>query len=1011
VRKTDDGGRRLQSKSEHDPQPADEVAIKLLGGFAAVRGGEPVDPAVWRLRKGRELVKLLALAPKHRLHREQLMDVLWPDLDPTAAANNLHQVVHVARRALGSGAIELREDLLTLRASVDVDDFEDAAVQARRAGSSSANRAAMSLYGGELLPENRYDDWARPRREEIEQLRGELEAEDGASEGDRLAGLPPQASSFVGRGHELRELLSLVGRTRLLTLAGSGGSGKTRLALELARETGGAYTHGEAFVELASVADDRLVATAVAAALDVQALPGRSALEGIADFLCSRTLLLVLDNCEHVLLATAELVDALLRAAPKLTIIATSREPLRVAGEIVFRVPSMGIPDPGRRQSPEELLRYEAVQLLSDRAAAAVPEFSINSENAADIARICFRLDGLPLALELAAARIGALGTATLAERLDDSFRLLRSGSRVGPTRQQTLTATLQWSHDLLEDDERLLLRRLAVFAGGFELAAVETVCADQQLEADAVAETLARLVEKSLVMTEALGRTHRYRLLETVRLYALERLEEAGEKGTLSGRQADWAFLLAEPGDSPELDRESANLRAAYDVLLVNDPEQALAYGVALAPFWLRRIELQEGHARLAESLAAAPQRTAPRAQGLLTMSALDYRAGDLGCGAEHARESYEIARELGDAQAQWRALQRLGEIAVGYDDTPEALARLESARELAMQEGLAASQAVSIYSLGVTRWLFGDLAGAEALLIESAASFRLLAGSSERILSPLNIAEMRSSDPSGQPGLRIVFEETLQPFVEISCEAAIGYVLANQATIARVRDEFGRARDLLAEAGERFLKADDLRGQADVLVRRAYLELADGAPDPARECLEHALQLRRAMRDRRGIGMALLAVGLVETVSGDYARAEQPLADARRLFRRAGDRWGLVSSLWRTADLAIVRNRLDEAEAALQEARAVVEETERQGWIAVTLATLGEVARLRGEDEHASALFEKARDHYLAGGSEAGIAAMQERSQSLAKDRQRSRKVTAGRTAPTSTTKRRQS
>ncbi len=172
-----------------------------------------------------------------------------------------------------------------------------------------------------------------------------------------------------------------------------------------------------------------------------------------------------------MLLATAELVDALLRVAPELTIVATSREPLRVAGELVFRVPSMAIPDPEQRLAPEELLRYEAVQLLSDRARAAVPDFEVDEENAADIARICFRLDGLPLALELAAARIGALGTATLAERLDDSFKLLRSGSRVGPTRQQTLAATLQWSHELLEDDERLLLHRLAIFAGGFDLA------------------------------------------------------------------------------------------------------------------------------------------------------------------------------------------------------------------------------------------------------------------------------------------------------------------------------------------------------------------------------------------------------------------------------------------------------------------------------------------------------------------------------------------------------------
>ncbi len=941
------------------------------------------------------------------------MDALWPELDPAAAANNLHQVVHVARRALGADAITLHDELLTLSASVDVDEFEQAAEQARRAGSSGAFRAALSLYGGELLPENRYEDWAGARREELEQLRSELEAEIGASGSEvAVSGLPSQASSFVGRSHELRELLALLARTRLLTLAGTGGAGKTRLALALAREAESSYEHGAALVELASVADGRLVAAAVAAALDVGALPGRSAVDGLADYLGSRTLLLVIDNCEHVLHATAELTDALLRAAPDLTILTTSREPLRVAGEVVFRVPSMAIPDPDQPLSPEELLRYEAVRLLSERATAAVPEFTIDADNAADIARICFRLDGLPLALELAAARLGALGTATLAERLDDRFRVLRAGSRAGPTRQQTLAATLDWSHDLLDEDEKRLLRRLSVFAGGFELSAAEAVCTGDGLEPAAVVDVLARLVEKSLVSADSVGRGRRYRLLETVRMYAAERLGEAEEGAVLGERHARWALATAErEGDSPELDREAANLRAAHDALLARSPVDALRYCLALSPFWLRRIDLQEGHRRFTDSLVAAPERTSLRAAALLATSALDFRSGALACGATHAQESHEIADELGDPHARWRALQRLGEVAVSYDDATKALSLLTAARELARQEGFAAREAVSVYSLGVARWLLGDLAGAEALLVESAAAFRLLADSSERILSPLNIAEMRSSDPAGQPGLRIVFEETLLPFVEISCDTAIGYVLANQATIARVRDQLPRARELLGEAGERFERAADERGQADVLVRLAYLELAEAAPDRARECLHRALELRRGLRDRRGVGMALLAVGLVETASGDYARAEQPLAEARELFRRAGDRWGLVSSLWRTADLALARKRLDDAEAALLQARAVVGETDRQGWIAVTIATLAEVAQLRGDSERAVTLFEQARDHYLAGGADAEAAAMTARVQSVVKDRQRPRKVAADRTPRTATTKRRQS
>jgi predicted ATPase len=1005
------GGRRLQQKPGDQPRSTGDVAVKLPGVFPATAGGERLADSSWRLRKGRELVKLLALAPGHRLHREQLMDALWPGREPAAAANNLNQVVHAARRALGANVITLREELLTLHAGVDVDDFERAAAHARRAGTPGAYRAALSLYAGELLPENRYDDWAGPRREELDQLRVELEAElDALGSEDRPFSLPPQASSFVGRDHELRELKALLARTRLLTLAGTGGAGKTRLALELARETEDSYANGAALVELASVGEGQLVAAAAAAALDVGALPGRSPLDGLIDFLAPRALLLLLDNCEHVMASSAALVDSLLGAAPHVTIVATSREPLRVPGEVVFRVPSLAIPDPEHGLEAGELLRYEAVRLLTERAAAAAPGFEVDAENAADVARICFRLDGLPLALELAAARLGALGTATLAERLDDRFRLLRTGSRAAPTRQQTLAATLQWSHDLLVDDEKLLFRRLSAFAGGFELTAAEHVCPGDGLEAGAIVEVLARLVEKSLVGTEEEqgGRARRYQLLETVRLYAAARLEEAGERAALAERHARWALATVErEGDSPRLDREAANLRSAHEALR---PREALRYCIALLPFWLRRIDLEEAHRRLVETLLAVPERTELRATALLAASAIDYRAGMLACGAAHAQESYEIATELADSWARWRAMQRLAEIEVGYDHAASAVGLLEPARELARREGFPAAEAVSVYSLGVARWLLGDFAGSEELLTDSAASFRALAASPERIQSPLNIAEIRSGDHFRQPGLRIVFEETLQPFVEITCDAAVGYVLANQATIARLRGEPERARGLLDEAAARFARANDERGRADVLVRRAYLDLAQASPAAARASFEQALGLRRRMGDRRGVGLVLSGLGLAETLGGDHRRAEQRLAEARVLFRRAGDRWGLVSSLWRTADLALARERLDDAEAALEEARGVVGETERQGWIAVTFAMLAEVARLRGDAARAASLFGQARQRYLAAGDERGLAAVEQRMQSLAKERQSRRKEGRARTTRTAKTKRRQ-
>jgi len=1005
----------LQQTSTAQLATTGEVWIGLLGGFTAARSGEPLDETRWRLRKGRDLVKMLALAPGHHMHREQAMDALWPDRDPAAAANNLNQVVHAARRVLGPQAIELREELLTLHAGVDVDEFERGAAHARETGSPGAYRAALALYGGELLPENRYEDWARTRREELEELREELEAELGRLPPARAAigTLPTRTSSFIGREHELGELTALLRSSRLLTLAGAGGAGKTRLALELARRSESEYADGAALVELAGVQEGSLVVNAAAAVFEVASVPGRSPLEGIVEYLAPRTALLVLDNCEHLLAASAALCDELLRGAPRLTILATTREPLRADGEVVFRVPSLAIADPERIYAPEELTRYEAVRLFADRAAAAVPGFKLDDENASDVARICFRLDGLPLALELAAARLGGLGTNALAERLDDRFRLLRTDSRPAPTRQQTLLATLQWSHDLLNAPEQVLLRRLSVFAGGFELSAVETVCADAQLPLETVADVLARLVEKSLVSTDGTSRVPRYQLLESVRMYAGERLAEAGERARFAERHALWALALAErEGDHAGLDREVANLRAAHHSL---PPEQRLRYCVSLLALWLRRIDLEEAHKRFTEALEGVPEPVPERAEALLAVSAIDYRAGRLTCGEAHVRESQEIADGLAATGLQsatglqWRTLQRLGEFAIARDMTAVAEKRFELARRLARREGSPAEEAVSVYSLGVARRSVGDLDGAEQLIAASADSLRSLASDGDSILSPLNISETRPGELSAPLTLRNVFEETLQPFLKISLEAALSYVLVNQATIARLRGEHERAHLLLDEADALFGRAGDRRGLAAVLVGRAYLELATRSPGLAREHLEGALEARRQLGDRRGAGMVMVGLGLVGIQGGDLDLAEQQLGQARELFRRAGDRWGLVSSLWRTAELAEVRGRLDDARDALDTARAVVDTTERQGWIDVTTAMQAEVSALRGEDARARALFEQAREGYLKAGHQGAAAEVERVAQRTVKGTQSRRKERARITERAATTNQR--
>ncbi len=576
-------------------------------------------------------------------------------------------------------------------------EFERSAAEAHRKATPATYRAALALYRGELLPENRYDDWVEDRREELAELASTLDSGTSAvaSNGDYQApSLPSDTSSFVGRERELADLSTLLAGTRLLTLVGTGGVGKTTLALALARGAWATYAGGAALVELGVLSDPALVPEAVAAALDVHALSGQSPLDAVIEYLsanrcwwCSTTA----STCWRARPASPRSCSAGRRT---LAILATSREPLAVPGEVVFRVPSLDIPDPEHGLTPDQLLGYEAVRLFIDRARAAVPGFELDDHNALDIARICFRLDGLPLALELAAGRLGALGPEVIAERLDDRFRLLRSSGHASPTRQHTLAATLDWSHDLLDEQERALFRRLAAFGGSFDLQAVETVCPDDAVPVEEIPDLFARLVEKSLVaIDEGWPRERRYRLLETVRMYAEDRLTEADEWRSLRDAHAQWALALAEEQrGSPRLDRDAANLRTALDTLLERRPGDALRLCTALLPFWMRRIDLVEARRRFDRVLAIATERSTARARTLLAAASIELRSGAIARGHALAQESYALAAEIGDAQSQWRALQFRGELSIAHDDVQGAFQWFEQALELARREGFVA-------------------------------------------------------------------------------------------------------------------------------------------------------------------------------------------------------------------------------------------------------------------------------------------------------------------------------
>jgi predicted ATPase/class 3 adenylate cyclase len=483
--------------------------------------------------------------------------------------------------------------------------------------------------------------------------------------------LPVQLTSFIGREKEMNEVKRLLGTTHLLTLTGTGGTGKTRLSMQVAADLLDSFSDGVWLIELATIEDADQVAPAIAAPLGVRDEPGQQMLLTLTNYLRNKKLMLIMDNCEHLVAECARIAETLLRACPGLQILATSREPLGIAGERTWPVPSLSIPESWREEirgsdAAERLTQYEAVRLFIDRATAVRPGFKVNNENAPYVAEICWRLDGIPLAIELAAARIRILSLDQIASRLNDQFRLLTGGSRTALPRQQTLRALIDWSYDLLSEQERTLLRRLTVFAGGRTLEAVEAVCSDEKLQDFEIIDVLTTLVDKSLVSVEKTrGKEPRYTFLESVWDYGREKLAAAGESEALKRRHLEYYLKMAVDAaphlEGPEqfkwlerLQPEFYNFRYALDSSLEVDGMAVLglSLAVALGRFWEVRSLIAEGR-ELLDNILAHPSnagRTAQRAAGLALAGRLAWLGDRITEGAVYAAEALEIYRALGD-------------------------------------------------------------------------------------------------------------------------------------------------------------------------------------------------------------------------------------------------------------------------------------------------------------------------------------------------------------------------
>jgi len=780
--------------------------------------------------------------------------------------------------------------------------------------------------------------------------------------------LPVSLTSFIGREQEKAAVKRLLATTHLLTLTGPGGVGKTRLALQVAADVSGDFTDGVWFVELASLAQPALVPQAAATVLNMCEEAQRPLLETLSDCLAGKELLLVLDNCEHLIEACAQLADKLLRVAPNLHIIATSREALHITGERVYQVPSLPVPHASRSQqmAVSDLVQYESVRLFIDRAVSVKSNVALTDANAPAVAQICDRLEGIPLAIELAAARVNVLPVEQIAARLDDRFRLLTGGSRIALPRQQTLRALIDWSYDLLSPAEQALFGRLSVFRGGCTLEAMESVCACPLVPSSDVLNVLTQLVEKSLVRLDERHGEPRYVMLETMRQYAQDRLEASNEAETARRLHCDYFLRLAQDAGAQwagaaqqewlaRLELEHDNLRMALEWSLSNEPILGLRLAGALGQFWDVRGYFTEGRETLECALAggsASPK--ALQAQALRWAGRLAGRQGDyqraqelqnqglemcreLGdqAGIAHSldslgqlarlqsdygtawrcyRESLSIHRELGDKRGMATSLNSLGQLACAQDDYAMAQSLYEESLAFSREIEDKRGSASSLNGLGVIAWARGDYAAAQCLQEEAIATQRQIGDRQSLAYSLNNLGQVAYAQGDDAAAQRL-YEESLAIERELGDKPGIAYSLHHMASVVRAHGDYAVARAFDQESLTIRREIGDQWNIAESLINLGKTALAQGDHAAARGFYETGLGIKQEIVDKWGIADCLEGFAKIASGRGDAQRAARLYAAAQVLRQSIGASGVSVERAVIDRDVAAVRVKLGEA------------------------------------------------------------------------------------------------
>jgi len=755
--------------------------------------------------------------------------------------------------------------------------------------------------------------------------------------------LPMQMTSFVGREQQIAEVRRSLSKTRLVTLTGSGGTGKTRLSLQVAAEVLDQFKDGVWLIELAPITEPELVPNTVANILGIREESARPLMTTLLDWFRDRELLILLDNCEHLLDACAKFADLVLRGTHGVRILASSREALGIAGETAYRVPSLPTPSPKEQIEIERLEKYESVQLFTDRAAQSQPTFKVTKATSPAVTQICHRLDGIPLAIELAAARVKVLSVDQIAERLDDRFRLLTGGSRTALPRQQTLRALIDWSYQLLSERERLLFRRLAVFVGGWTLEAAEEVCSDQlpvtneqsgttdnRLLITDILDLLSHLVDKSLLVVENVGKESRYHGLETIRQYAREKLFETEEAAQIRDRHLDYFLTLAEKAETEilnsnqiawleRLQAEFDNIRAALEWSQEKRVEAGLRLGSAIWRFCLRYDYTNELIEKLNQLLEhpSGTQRTLARAKTLCILPSLAvWQSGQSDPIRQRAlaREGLAIYKELGERSGEAAGFYALGVGHHRYGD-PDALSFL--LQSLAIYRSINNKTDICDVLIVISQ-VSRDPAQRQACLEEALALARIR-GDAITMAGALDNLGNLALDLGNYSQARSYFEESLErqlPLGAPGYTATLEYfskLALYEGNLLQARAYSSEVRVLSEQAGMT-LTWHYLWSLANL----GYIELLEGNMAQAREMFRLTIQQFQKVNSSVGIVYAVEGLASLHVKQGQAERATRLFAWADAKREEIGDRRPPIEQASVDRDLAVIRAKLTEAEFA---------------------------------------------------------------------------------------------